>query len=222
MRYTKLLFSLCLPGLIFASISSAQDISFLSKFAYEPARVSEGPKLNGFEPVYPDVARKNGVEGTVKVTATFGQDGRTHNVVILDDLPFGAGEAVRKAVEALVFTPANYEGRPIDLNGVVSFTIAVVFNEFDKTINKVQFAEKPTAEYPPQLRTTARVGDVTVGVIFYADGKIKVVSVQSTMPKEFDEAAKKAAQELKFQPATHKKTKKAVSQSMWVVFKFKP
>ncbi len=48
------------------------------------------------------------------------------------------------------------------------------------------------------------------------------MSVNSVMPKEFDKAAIEAAQKIKFEPAVHKKSKKAVSQSMTVEYSFKP
>jgi TonB family protein len=208
--------------ILLTSSAHAQDYSFRSLFEFEPTRFNEPPDIGDIRPEFPDAARKNGVEGRVKVSFTFGADGKIHNAVIAEDLPFGAGEAVRKAVEQISFTPARLNGKPVDMNASFTYLVTAFFYEDDKDVQKAKIIGKPTAEYPDSQRSEGRKGSVSVSVTFYADGKIAVGRSDSTMPKEFDEAAKKAAASLKFVPAVHKKSKKSVNQVLWVVFDFKP
>jgi TonB family protein len=218
MRSFTLIF---LSWLLLASSAHAQDYSFRSLFEFESTRFSEPPDIGDVRADFPDAARKNGVEGRVKISFTFGADGKIRNAVIAEDLPFGAGEAVRKAVERISFTPARLNGKPVDMNASFTYTVTAFFYEDDKHIQKVKIIGKPTAEYPASQRSEGRKGTVSVSVTFYADGKIVVGRSESTLPNEFDEAAKKAAASLKFVPATHKKSKKSVNQVLWVVFEFK-
>lgn len=208
--------------LLLTSSAHAQDYSFRSLFEFEPTRFTEPPEIGDVRPDFPEAARKNGVDGKVKVSFTFGADGKIRNVVIAEDLPFGAGEAVRKAVEQISFTPARLNGKPVDMNASFTYTIAAFFFEDDKDVQKVKIIGRPTAEYPASQRSEGRKGTVNVSVTFYADGKIGVGRSESTLPNEFDAAAKKAAASLKFVPAMHKKSKKTVNQMLWVVFEFKP
>lgn len=212
-----------LGWLLLCSSAHAQDYSFRSLFEFEPTRFSEPPRIDDVRPPeFPDAARKNGVEGKVKVTFTFGASGKIQNAVIVEDLPFGVGEAVRKAVERISFNPASLNGKPVDMNASFTYTVTAFFYEDDKDVQKVKIIGKPTAEYPASHRSEGRKGTVNVSVTFYTDGKIAVGRSESTLPNEFDEAAKKAAAALKFVPATHKKSKKLVNQVLWVPFEFKP
>lgn len=199
-----------------------QDLTFSSQFSFEPAMIDTAPSLGGLDIKYPNEAAKNGVEGTVKLTMTLGEDGRVREIVIVEDLPHGVGAAVKAAFEKLQFTPASFEGKPVPIAASFTYKITAVYNEYDSNVTKVKLLGKPTAEYPAMHRADRREGKVDVAVVFFTDGKVKVVKVQSTMPKEFDQAASTAAEKLTFQPAMHKKSKRPVTQVMWVAFEFKP
>lgn len=207
---------------IFAAVSSAQDQSYNYEFSFEPTFLTQGPKIKDFFVNFPEEARKNGIDGAVTVTFVLGKDGKTHDAAITQDLPFGVGEALVRAVTKMVFTPAMNNDEPIDLKATVTYKIASIYQEYDGNVTKVKLLSKPAAEYPAAFRAEGTKGKVSVAVIFYTDGKLKILDADSTMPPEFDAAAKKGAEHLKFQPAVHKKSKKPVSQSMWVTFEFKP
>jgi TonB family protein len=211
-------------GFLLMTVSAlGQDYSYRTEFSYETTYFTELPHISGdIDPAFPDAARKNGVEGTVKVNFTFGADGKIHDVVVEQNLPFGVGDAVKKAIEEMSFTPARLSGKPVDMKASFTYRITAFFFEDDKNVQKVKLIGKPTAPYPESLRSEGRKGSVNVAVTFYADGKIAVGKTESTMPSEFDAAAKHAAASLKFEPAVHKKSKKAVNQVLWVVFEFKP
>lgn len=208
--------------ILFTAVSSAQDLTFNYEFQFEPTFMTQGPRIKDFHVNFPEEARKNGIDGTVKVMFVFGKDGKTRDVAITQDLPFGVGNALVSAITKIVFTPAMNNDEPVDLKATLTYKIASIYQEYDENVTKVKLLGKPTAEYPAAFRAEGTKGKVVVAVLFYPDGKVKVSNVESTMPPEFDEAAKKGAENLKFQPAVHKKTKKPVAQWMWVTFEFKP
>jgi protein TonB len=74
----------------------------------EPVRISIDP------PLYPDVARAAGVEGTVLVRVLVGKNGRIRNVIFID-----GPDALRKAAEdcarTAVFRPALVDHKPIEV-----------------------------------------------------------------------------------------------------------
>ena len=210
--------------LVLTTALAAQDVSYSSRFQFdEPAMIDSPPHFSEVKVSYPDEAMKNGIEGTVKVSLTLGGDGHTHNVAIVDDLPFGTGEAVKKAIENFHFEPASFRGKPVDLKATFVYRITLWYHDDDQDVKKVQLLTKPVATYPEQFRKEGTKGSVIVAVGFYSDGsKVDVLKSESTMPNEFDDAAKEAAKNLKFTPAVHKKTKKPVNQVIWVTFQFKP
>ncbi|MCC6348301.1 MAG: TonB family protein [Candidatus Eisenbacteria bacterium] len=63
-------------------------------------------------PVYPDLARGAGIDGTVLVQALVGKDGRVRDVRIQKSVPALDAAAVA-AVKQWVFKPAQSEGRPV-------------------------------------------------------------------------------------------------------------
>jgi TonB family protein len=223
MNSLKLNIMAVFAGLILlTTAATAQDLSFNYEFQFEPTFLTQGPKIKDFHVNYPEEARKNGIDGTVKVTFVLGKDGKTRDAAITQDLPFGVGDELIRAVTKIIFTPAMNNEQPIDLKATLTYKIAAIYQEYDDNITKAKLLGKPTAEYPSAFRADGTKGKVAVAVIFYTDGKLKVLNTDSTMPPEFDAAAKKGAENLKFQPAVHKKSKKPVAQSMWVIFEFKP
>lgn len=93
----------------------------------EPAR-AEGdikpPKLiKKVDPVYPEIARQAGVEGTVICEATTDIYGRVAEVKVLKSIPL-LDQAAVDAVHQWVYEPMLIDGEP---QGVV-FTVTVNFN----------------------------------------------------------------------------------------------
>jgi TonB family protein len=75
--------------------------------------VEELPEaLRKVPPVYPEAARRQGVEGTVMVQALVGTDGLVKRTAIKDSIP-PLDEAAMQAVRQWVFRPARTGGAPI-------------------------------------------------------------------------------------------------------------
>ena len=208
---------------VLSNTANAQDIFFRYNYQLKLGDATEAPQFSGFpEFEYPEAARKNGVEGTLKLTLTLGADGKVKDITAQQDLPFGITEAVTKGLQQLRFQPAKRNGQPIAVKMFFDYIISTVYSENDKNVSKPKIIEKPNAIYPPSQKAEGRKGKVQVTIACYADGTVKVMSVNSVMPKEFDKAAVEAAQKIKFEPAVHKKSKKVVSQSMTIEYDFKP
>lgn len=221
-RLARVGVTLLLGLIVLTAAANAQDLFFNYTFQFEPTFLTEGPKIKDFHVNFPDDARKNGVDGTVKVSFVLGKDAKTREPIIVQDLPHGVGNAVVRGVNNMAFSPAMNNGAPIDMKVTVIYVVTAVFQEYDNNVTKVKLLGKPTAEYPAAFRAEGTKGKVLVAVLCYPDGKVKVSNTESTMPMEFDAAAKKAAENIKFQPAVHKKSKKTVAQWIWVTFEFKP
>ena len=63
-------------------------------------------------PVYPDIAREAGVDGTVLVQALVGKDGKVKDVRVQKSIPMLDAAAVA-AVKAWVFKPALSNNKPV-------------------------------------------------------------------------------------------------------------
>lgn len=204
------------------SAVSAQQMMFRYNYEFEPAMITEPPEIGGLEFDYPEAARKNGVEGTVKVSMTLGEDGKLRDVKIHNDLGHGTSEAINAGLQRFTFKPAKFNGKPTPMNMTVNYVISLVYDEADKDVSKPKIVDKPAPAYPEKHRAEAMKGKVQVNVLFRASGEVEVLGVSSDMHREFDTAAAEAAKKLKFSPAVHKKSKKPVSQQMTVTYEFKP
>src|SRR5262249_2620682 len=138
---------------------SAQTISFnyyytFDRVSFDNVEVTDRapdfrpPQLGGLEVTYPDAARKNGVEGTVKVTAVLAADGKVHDIRIDQDLPFSVGAAVEKALQSFSFKPASVNGKPIPVTMHLDYIVTLAYGEGDKDVSKPRITEKPAPEYP--------------------------------------------------------------------------
>jgi TonB family protein len=207
---------------IFSVAANAQEISFNYFYNFGRVEADEAPTINGFDFDYPEAARKNGVEGTLKASLILGENGKVRDIKILQTLPFGVEDAVTKGLQNLYFQPAKLNGQPVAIPMTFDFVVTAVYDENDKNVTKPRILEKPAPVYPSKYAAEKLKGKVQVLVLFFTDGKLKVLGVSSTMPREFDRAATEAAAKIRVQPAVHKKSKAAVAQKMTVEFDFKP
>jgi protein TonB len=81
----------------------------------EPVRISIDP------PVYPDVARSAGIEGTVIVRVLVGRDGKVKDVIYIDG-PEALREAAFASARTSVWKPALMDHRPVEVWVVMPVT----------------------------------------------------------------------------------------------------
>lgn len=220
-KFVVFLSFLCLIWLSAANING-QNISFNYYYKLEAFDATEPPQIDGVDVDYPEIARKNGVEGTLKAVLTLGENGKTREISVGQPLPHGVTEAVVKALQKLSFQPARRNGQPVASKMLFDFVVTAAYDEDDKMISKPKITEKPAPAYPAKYASEKVKGKVIVQGMFFPNGTIKVLSVGSTMPREFDEAAAAAAAKIKFEPGHHKKSKNPVATQMAVEYDFKP
>lgn len=201
----------------------AQDVRYRSLYRFESPQANQAPKFGGM----PDItlsksALKKGIEGTFKIQMTLTKEASVKDVTFEKNVPQEVRDAVLKAYRTFRFSPAKYNDEPVDSKFFLEFTVLMVYQERSKGIKKPKILSKPKAVYPSAHLAEKRKGEVEVGILFKKDGSFAILSVNSTMPRDFDKAAREAAKGIKFTPAIHKKSKKKVTMAMRVVFKFKP
>jgi len=88
-----------------------------------PPGGSQPEELSRVMPRYPALARARGAHGSVIVRGIVRRDGTIDDVQVVQDQPYGLGDAAREAVSRWRFRPATYRGEPID----VYYTVTVNF-----------------------------------------------------------------------------------------------
>ena len=98
---------------------------FLKADTYPPDRTQTPPRFkNLVKPIYPKEAKKNGIEGTVKLQAAIDINGTPQNIVALTKLGFGLEEAAITALKQSTLIPATKSGKPVK----VTIQWSIAFN----------------------------------------------------------------------------------------------
>jgi protein TonB len=69
--------------------------------------------LSKVDPVYPEAARRAGLEGTVVLEASISETGRVTDVQVLRGLPLGLSESAQEAVRRWQYRPARGRSGPV-------------------------------------------------------------------------------------------------------------
>ena len=207
----------------FLSSAQGQKVNILYNYKMDLSEATEAPVIPGFPDIdYSDEARKNGVEGTVKVTLTLAESGQATDVLLETQLPHGVSDAVLTGMKNFRFTPAKRDGKPISVKMYLNYEVTLLFEERDPSVKKAVITEKPEPLYPEAKRAEKTKGKVAVQVLLFTDGTLKILDANSVLARDFDKAAIEAAKKIKFTPAIHKKSKKPVAQAMTIEYSFKP
>jgi TonB family protein len=78
-----------------------------------PGEVRPAAVLKRVEPVYPDLARRMGIEGIVELEVSIDASGRASDVEIVRGLPLGLSEAAADAVRKWTYRPAQTAEGPV-------------------------------------------------------------------------------------------------------------
>ena len=74
---------------------------------------------------YTESARKNCVEGVVKLRITFYANGKAGNFKVVSNLPYGLTEQAMAAAKNIKFEPARKHGKPVSITKIVSYNFAI-------------------------------------------------------------------------------------------------
>jgi TonB family protein len=82
-------------------------------------------EYRGLDPTYTEEARAAGVQGTVQVSFTIGEDGVPQNLRVITPLGHGLDEKAMEAVSQWRFRPVVVNGRPIRIDSTISVTFSL-------------------------------------------------------------------------------------------------
>jgi TonB family protein len=102
-----------------SGIQQASSVSAERKAIAKPAGGTEGTLLHRVEPVYPQEARQEKIQGVVVLEVHVGSDGKVQDVQVLSGPPQLVG-ASTDAVKQWRFKPHTENGRPVEMQSRVS------------------------------------------------------------------------------------------------------
>ena len=73
------------------------------------------------QPAYTEEARKNNIEGKVRLRITFSADGRIKTINVISGLKYGLTEKAISAARRMLFLPAERQGAPIAVSKIVEY-----------------------------------------------------------------------------------------------------
>lgn len=172
------------------------------------------------EPVYPEDARKQGIEGTVVLEATADIEGKVQAVKVLKGVDV-LNQAAMDAVKQWTYEPMMIGGKPKP----VVFTVTVRFSLKDKgpkagaeegTEPKV--LKKVAPVYPEEARKQGLDGEVIVEATIDEVGKVKEVKVLRGVDG-LNQAALDAVKQWTYEPVVVDGKPKAVKFTVTIRFK---
>jgi TonB family protein len=120
--------------------------------------------------IYPELARKFGLEGSVLISTTINKYGKPENIKVIQDLGLGCSEAAIEAVKKTKFIPGRENGNEIS----TSVTFTLNFNLYNDN-------KKTDAIVIEDLSKTNQVQDLNESEI--EDRKIFVTCIVDECPK---------------------------------------
>lgn len=105
-------------------VVNAADVKPYAAPKYAPPGSADSePELMGEVKIdYPEEARKNDVEGSVRLRVTLTAEGKVENVVVLSGPGYGLNEAARDALRRFRFKPAMKSGEAVGYTFVYTYT----------------------------------------------------------------------------------------------------
>lgn len=172
-------------------------------------------------PNYTDAARQNGTEGIVRLRVTFLASGKIGSISPVFGLPYGLTEQAIAAARKLEFEPAQKSGVAVSVTRLVEYNFTLYYKENDEMLaQNAEILEMPDAEHPQESNLQNISGKVKVTIALGSNGMVRVVKINTDLPKEFAQKVTEAVAKIKFNPAIHKNGK-AVTQTKEIEYEFK-
>jgi len=169
---------------------------------------------------YTDMARKNDVEGSVRLRVTFLASGEIGAVSPVSNLPDGLTEQAIAAARGIKFEPAIRNGIPVSVIKQVEYNFSIYYRENDEALaQNAEILEMPAAEHPQESNLQNIGGKVKIRVALKSNGNAQVIQTITDLPKEFIQKATEAVAKIKFKPAIHKNGN-AVTQDKEIEYEF--
>jgi TonB family protein len=182
--------------------------------------VLAGQIVSKVNPVYPQEAREQGIEGAVVLHAIIGRDGTVQELTVASG-PEQLQASALEAVKQWVYKPYLLNGEPTEVETTITVNYSLAAHDqpgsnprpqADNTSQEVLriggsvlppvVTYSPQPQYPESARKAKLSGNVVVALIVDQDGIPRNVQVARGMGNEFDEKAVEAVQQYRFKPAT--------------------
>lgn len=196
--------------LITITVRFQLDKEDIEKFAEGAVKVKDAippPKLmKKVGPVYPEAARKAGVEGVVILEARTNVQGKIKNVRILRSVPL-LNQAAIDAVRQWVYEPLVIDGQPKEAIFTVTVRFALNGKGKKEAVDKTPTGEvlvpklikKIDPVYPEAARKAGVQGVVLLEATTDEKGNVTAIKVLQSIP-ELDQAAIDALKQWKYEP----------------------
>ncbi len=146
-------------------------------------------------PVYPPLAKQARVQGTVRLRAEIGTDGKLLNMTVVGGHPLLI-PAAQEAVRQWTFKPAEADGQPIQAPVVLEINFTLPPGETPASgaaapplrirvganVQMANLIEKVEPVYPPLAREARIQGTVRFTVVVGPDGHLKDIQLESGHP----------------------------------------
>ena len=239
------------PALFTVTVSFKLDgDKAIEEFAKGAVKIEAGlqPPLlvKKVDPVYPEEARKKGVEGVVILQARIDISGKVKDVMVLRSVPL-LDQAAMDAVKQWVYEPLIINSNPRE--AVFTVTVRFMLKEEKKglalekpgqivaeapggkqeereavratgEINPPHVIKKVDPVYPEKARKAGLEGTVILEAMTDAQGNVARVKVLQSIP-ELDQAAIDALQQWKYEPVLIDGKPKAVVFTVTIRFQLK-
>lgn len=180
-------------------------------------RLLSKPRANYTQP-----ARINEVEGAVRLRVTFLASGEIGDIIPISGLAYGLTEQAIAAARQIKFEPETRDGIAVSVTKVLEYSFYIYYRQDDEELAKnVEILVMPAPEHPQKSDLRQVGGKVKLRILFNADETLRVLEVSTDLPKEFQDAARKAAAKIRFDAAIHRNGN-AVAQSKVIEYEFKP
>src|SRR5215203_2420127 len=150
---------------------------------------------------FTEKARKNGVEGVVRLRAVLNASGRVTDIGVVEGLPDGLTEKAIAAATQVRFRPAEKDGRVVSQYVVFEYYFTVYLDDDEEVDERAVILEKPPAEYTDEARRNNVRGKVVLKVALTSYGSVFILSVERELSHGLNRKAIEAARRIKFRPA---------------------
>jgi TonB family protein len=190
--------------------------------------VIAGSRINFAEPIYPDVAKKAKLNGTVVLDAIIGKDGKMKSLHVLTSTNPMFNNSAMEAVQHWTYKPYLLNGQPTEVDTTITVNYALTPSPTPEpspapnpsasnsqssampnqamhiggNIKKPIVIYQTEPEYSQQAKDAKFSGDVEVYLVVDTNGRPSHVRVVRSVGMGLDEKAVQAVRQYRFKPAT--------------------
>lgn len=159
---------------------------------------------------YTEIAKRNGIEGSVRLRVELLASGEIGEIAILSHLPHGLTEQAQAAAKQIRFEPKTIQGKPVDSSVSVEYTFSLYHENDDADIiSKVEILRMPKPEINASELPSSANGRIELKVFFSSDGRASIVNTVTPVPFDLQARLRDAVEKIRFRAAVHRSGKRS-------------